>query len=98
MDAIESGEALGQLATNSQVVREGWARMKASITFDFSGDPGDYCVQVSKKGELDTGDLRVIAALLQEDIELRMWIALGEIKPTSLDPSGIGQLHSHWSN
>jgi hypothetical protein len=72
--------------------------MKGSITFGFSGDSGDYCVRVSREGELDSGDLKVIAALLEEDIQLEKWIASGEIKSTPSDPTGIGQLHSHWSN
>ena len=72
--------------------------MKAYITFWFSGDPGNHCVQVSKGGELDSGDLKVVVALLEEDIELKKRIASGEIKPTSSDPTGIVQLHGHWAN
>jgi hypothetical protein len=72
--------------------------MKGSITFQFSGNPNDYRVHVSKEGELDSADLQVIAAVLEEDIQLKEWIASGEIKPTPFDPTGIGQLHRHWSN
>ena len=72
--------------------------MKGSITFSFSGDSSDYCFQVSREGELDSEDLKVIVALLEEDIQLKKWIASGEIKTTSSDPTGIGQLHAHWGN
>ena len=72
--------------------------MKGSITFRFSGDSKDYRVQISKQGELDSGDLEVISALLQEDITLQKAIESGEIMPTSSDPTGRGQLRDTWSN
>ena len=72
--------------------------MKGSITYKFSGDPRDYRVHISREGELECGDLEVIAALLQDDIKLKKRLASGEIKPTPSDPCGFGQLHSHWSN
>lgn len=72
--------------------------MKGSITFRFSGDSKDYRVQISKQGELDSGDLEVISALLQEDITLQKAIESGEITPTSFDPTGRGQLRDTWSN
>jgi hypothetical protein len=72
--------------------------MKGSITYKFSGDPRDYRVHISREGELECGDLEVIAALLQDDIKLQKRLASGEIKPSPSDPSGIRQLHSRWSN
>ena len=75
-----------------------WRLMKGSITFKFGGDPDDYRVRITQEGELDSGDLQVIATLLAEDIKLTNWIASDEIKPTSSDPTGIGQLHGHCSN
>jgi len=72
--------------------------MKGSITFRFDGDPGDYRVHISRQGELDSGDLEVIAALLNEDIMLQRSIELGKITPTSSDPSGREQLRDTWSN
>jgi hypothetical protein len=72
--------------------------MKGSITFKFGGDPNDYRVHITKEGELDSGDLQIVVTLLEEDIKLKKWIASAEIKPTPSDPTGIGQLHSHWSN
>ena len=50
---------------------KGRTAMKGSITYEFSGDPRDYRVHISREGELDCGDLEVIAALLQDDIKLR---------------------------
>jgi hypothetical protein len=72
--------------------------MKGFIAFKFTGDSKDYRVHISKQGELDSEDLEVIAALLQEDITLKKAIESGEIKPTSLDPTGRGQLRDNWSN
>ena len=72
--------------------------MKGSMTFKFSGDPSDYRVHISKEGELDSGDLQVIVTLLEQDIKLKNGIASGEINPTPSDPTGIRQLHNHWSN
>lgn len=77
--------------------KEGIA-MKGSITFKFSGDPNNYCVHISKEGELDSGDLQVIVTLLEQDIKLSKGIASGEITPTPSDPTGVRQLHNHWSN
>jgi hypothetical protein len=77
--------------------REG-VLMKGSIAFKFSGDSQDYRVHISKHGELDSGDLEVIAALLQEDILLKKAIESGEITPNASDPTGRGQLRDHWSN
>ena len=72
--------------------------MKGSLTYKFIGDSHDYRVHVSKLGELDSGDLEVIAALLKEDIRLQKAIESGEIKPTPMDPTGIGQLRDNWTN
>jgi len=72
--------------------------MKGSITFRFVGDPNDYRVHISRQGELDSGDLEVVAALLNEDIMLQRSIELGEILPTFSDPTGREQLHDTWSN
>ena len=72
--------------------------MKGSMTFKFSGDPNNYCVHISKEGELDSGDLQVIVTLLEQDIKLSKGIASGEISPTPSDPTGIRQLHNHWSS
>lgn len=72
--------------------------MKGSITFKFHGNSKDYRVHISKQGDLDSGDLEVVSALLQEDIRLSKAIESGEITPTLLDPTGRGQLRDHWSN
>jgi len=72
--------------------------MKGSITFRFGGDPNDYRVHVSRQGKLDSGDLEVVAALLNEDIMLQKTIEAGEITPTASDPTGRGQLRDTWSN
>ena len=72
--------------------------MKGSLTYKFIGDSHDYRVHVSKLGELDCEDLEVIAALLKEDIKLLKAIESGEIKPTPMDPTGIGQLRDNWTN
>jgi hypothetical protein len=72
--------------------------MTGSITYEFSGDARDYRVHISREGELECGDLEVIAALLQDDIKLKKRLASGEITSTPADPSGIRQLHSRWSN
>ncbi len=72
--------------------------MKGSMTFWFSGDLSDCRVHVSKDGELDSGDLQVIVNMLEQDINLSYRIASGEITPTASDPTGIRQLHNHWSN
>jgi hypothetical protein len=72
--------------------------MKGSITFIFSGNANDRRVYISEEGELDSGDLQIIASVIEEDFELKKWIASGEIKLTPSDPTGIRQLHSHWSN
>jgi hypothetical protein len=66
--------------------------MKGSLMYKFIGDSHDYRVHISRLGELDSGDLEVIAALLKEDIRLQKAIESGEITPTPLDPTGIGQL------
>lgn len=63
--------------------------MKGSITFRFGGDPGEYRVDISKEGELDSADLEVAAALLHEDMMERKAIEFGEI---------IGQPHYVWIN
>jgi hypothetical protein len=49
-------------------------------------------------GELDSADLEVIAALIKEEIRLKRAIESGEITPTWLDPTGVGQLRDSWSN
>lgn len=72
--------------------------MKGSITFKFSGEPSDGSVRILREGDLDSGDLEVIATLVAEDLMLNRLIASGEIKPTLLDPTGVGQFHDHWSN
>jgi hypothetical protein len=72
--------------------------MKGSLTYKFSGDARDCRIYISRDGELDSTDLEVIAALLREDIKLKKAIESGEIIPTPLDPTGIGQLRDHWSN
>jgi len=72
--------------------------MKGSITFRFVGDPDDSRVHISRQGELESGDLEVVAALLNEDIMLQGSIELGEITPTSSDPTGREQLRNTWSN
>jgi len=72
--------------------------MKGSITFRFVGDTDDSRVHISRQGELESGDLEVVAALLNEDIILQGSIELGEITPTSSDPTGREQLRKTWSN
>jgi len=72
--------------------------MKGSITFRFGGDPDDYRVHISRQGDLDSGDLEAVAAVLREDIILQKAIELGEIMPTPWDPTGRGQLRDTWSN
>jgi len=72
--------------------------MKGSITFKFGGDTNDYRVHICKEGELDSGDLEVLVALINEDIMLKKAVESGEIIPTSSDPTGLEQLRSTWSN
>lgn len=72
--------------------------MKGSITFKFSGETAGGSVRILREGDLDSGDLEVVAALVAEDLMLKRLIASGEIKPTLSDPTGFGQLHDHWSN
>jgi hypothetical protein len=72
--------------------------MKGSITFKFNGKAGDCSIRTLREGDLDSSDLEAIAALLDEEIRLNRLIAVGDIIPTSSDPTGIGQLHVHWSN
>jgi len=72
--------------------------MKGSITFKFSGAVDNDCVRTLRDGDLDSRDLEVIVALLDEEIRLKRLIAWGEITPTPEDPTGTGQLHVHWSN
>ena len=72
--------------------------MKGSITFRFGGDPDDYRVHISRQGDLDSGDLEAVAAVLREDIILQKSIELGEIMPTPWDPTGREQLRDTWSN
>jgi hypothetical protein len=45
--------------------------MKGSVTYKFSGEFSDYRVHVCRLGELDSGDLEVIAALIKEEIRLK---------------------------
>ena len=72
--------------------------MKGSVTYKFGGELTDYRVHVCRLGELDSGDLEVIAALVKEEIRLKKAIESGEITPTWLDPTGVGQLRDNWSN
>jgi hypothetical protein len=72
--------------------------MKGSITFRFGGGPNDYRVLISRQGELDSGDLEVIAALINEDIKLKESIEAAEITRTSSYPTGGGKLRDTWSN
>lgn len=72
--------------------------MRGSITFKFGGGVDKYCVRSFGDGELDSVDLEVIAALIEEEIKLKRLIASGEIKPTPADPTGIDQFQVHWSN
>jgi len=72
--------------------------MRGSITFKFSGEIDNYCVRTFRDGELDGRDLEAIAAVVEEEIRLKRLIELGEIRPTSFDPTGISQFHVHWSN
>ena len=72
--------------------------MKCSLTYEFTRESHDYRVHITRLGELDSGDLEVIAALLKEDIKLTRAIESGEIKPNSLYPTGIGQLQDKWMN
>ena len=72
--------------------------MKGSITFDFDGDASDYRVHIARQGELDTDDLEVIVALLNEDIMLKKSLECGKIKLTASDPTGRIQLRDTWSN
>ncbi|HEY4048942.1 MAG TPA: hypothetical protein VGM27_18935 [Acidobacteriaceae bacterium] len=72
--------------------------MKGSVTYKFSGGLNDYRVYVCRLGELDSEDLEVIAALIKEEIRLKKAIESGEITPTWLDPTGVGQLRDNWSN
>jgi hypothetical protein len=69
-----------------QLGREG-KQMKGSITFRFGGTHNDYRVHISREGELDSGDLQAVAALLNEDIMLQRSIEAGR-----------GQLRDTWSN
>jgi len=72
--------------------------MKGSITFRFSGDSNDYRVHISRQGELDSGDLEVVAALLNEDIMVAKLVEEGKIQATYSDPTCRGQLRDNWSN
>jgi hypothetical protein len=72
--------------------------MKGSITFKFSGNFDDNSVRTLRDGNLGSRDLEAIIAILTEEIRLTRLIAWGEIIPTPADPTGIGQLHLHWSN
>jgi hypothetical protein len=72
--------------------------MRGSITFKFSGGIDDYRIRTIRDGELDSGDLEAIAAVLEEEIKLTRLIATGEITPSLSDPTGIEQLHGHWCN
>ena len=72
--------------------------MRGSITFKFSGDIDDYRVRTLREGDLDSRDLEAIVAVLDEEIRLKRLMELGEITPTAVDPTGIGQFHVRWSN
>ena len=72
--------------------------MRGSITFKFSGGIDDCRVRTIREGELDSGDLEAIAAVLEEEIKLTRLIATGEISKTLSDPTGIAQLRAHWCN
>lgn len=72
--------------------------MRGSITFKFNGDVDDYRVRTLREGDLDNRDLEAIVAVLEEEIRLKRLIAFGEITPTASDPTGMEQLHVHWSN
>ena len=72
--------------------------MRGSITFKFSANVDDYRVRTLTKGDLESGDLEAIIAVLDEEIRRKRLIASGEIVPTAADPTGIGQFHVRWSN
>ena len=72
--------------------------MKGSIAFNFDGDSSDYRIHIAREGELDSNDLEVIVALLNEDIMLKKLIDSGKIRPSTLDPTGREQLRATWSN
>ena len=77
---------------------EGDKTMKGSITFNVVGDLNDRRIRISRQGELDSEDLQVLAAILHEDIMLQKAIEAGQIRRTSSDPTGRGQLRDTWSN
>ena len=72
--------------------------MNGSITFSFVGEPSDRRIRISRQGEVNSDDLQVLAAVVHEDIMLQKAIEAGQIRRTSSDPTGRGQLRDTWSN
>lgn len=72
--------------------------MKGSITFKFGGGPDDYRVHISREGELDSGDLEVIAAVLTEDIMLKKIDETEEIRQNCSDVFDEAQRRNTWKN
>jgi hypothetical protein len=72
--------------------------MKGSITFKFGGESYGGGVRISQEGELDSGDLEVVVALINQEFMLKRLVELGEIRPSSWDPTGREQLLCAWSN
>lgn len=72
--------------------------MKGSITFKFGGGPDDYRVHISREGELDSGDLQVIAAVLNEGIMLKKIDELEEVKRDCQDLFDEAQRRNTWKN
>jgi len=81
-----------------QLAAKDGALMKGSITFKFGGDTNDYRVHIFRKDELDTENVEVLVALINEDIMLKKAVESGEITSTLPDPTGLEQLQNTWSN
>ena len=72
--------------------------MKGSITFKFGGGPDDYRVHIYREGELDSGDLQVIAAVVNEGIMLKKIDELEEVKRDCQDLFDEAQRRNIWKN
>ena len=72
--------------------------MRGSITFKFGEELNDCGVHIDEQGQVNSGDLEVVVALINQEFLLKRLIEAGEIKLTTADPTGRAQLWAAWSN
>jgi len=94
---MQSEFRFAKISPNQRIGGES-APDEGSITFNFCGDFNDSGVQISQQGELSSDDLELLVGLINQQFMLKRLIESGDIKPSSMDPTGRGQLLNAWSN